>query len=173
MRRFAGSMLSPTGDTGRVEGADFAFILPACPTLGSGVVHISQTRKDGWLRKVHAGHAIPSGSSFIDGGDRSPGELEEDKEVYEDSGREEDKDWIWDDASDAVDPADALRGTPHRAHIRAAAGLKPGGLRWLHTSHSQLSNISVRCPDVAVKGKAVSASRKSETFAEDLNKPAK
>lgn len=33
-----------------------------------------------------------------------------------------------------------LRGTPHSAHIFAAVGLNPGGFRFPHTSHSQLSN---------------------------------
>lgn len=32
------------------------------------------------------------------------------------------------------------RGTPHNPHIFAAAGLNPGGFRYAHTSHSQLSN---------------------------------
>ena len=32
------------------------------------------------------------------------------------------------------------RGTPQSPHIRAAAGLRPGGLRFAQTSHSQLSN---------------------------------
>jgi hypothetical protein len=92
MRRFAASTLSPIGggDTGREEGADLALIVPVCSILGSDVMHISQTRKDGWLRKVHAGQAIPSESSFVDGrGDGGPGELEEDIEVYEETGREE------------------------------------------------------------------------------------
>jgi hypothetical protein len=32
------------------------------------------------------------------------------------------------------------RGTPHRPHIRAAWGLRPGGLRKAHTSHSHAAN---------------------------------
>jgi hypothetical protein len=86
MRRFVASTLSPivVGDTGREGGADFALIL-VCSIVGSDVVHISQTRKDGLLRKVHAGQVIPSESSFVDGG---PGKLEEDRDVYEEAGRE-------------------------------------------------------------------------------------
>lgn len=41
-----------------------------------------------------------------------------------------------------AEPDSALLGTPQRAHIRAAAGLSPGGFRWLHTSQTQLSELS-------------------------------
>lgn len=44
-----------------------------------------------------------------------------------------------DDAEAVMDEGTESRGTPHSAHIRAAAGLRPGGLRYAHTSHSQLS----------------------------------
>ena len=62
--------------------------------------------------------------------------------MYEEEGKEGVVDLLREEDSGVVDPITALRGTPHKAHIRAAVGLKPGGLRWLQTSHSQLSNTS-------------------------------
>lgn len=79
--------------------------------LANGLAHISHSWSDGWLRKVHAGHAMLL--SFRASGPRSLG-------ADADGGT----------SGGAVAGRDGARerGTPQRAHV-AAEGLTPGGLR--------------------------------------------
>lgn len=73
------------------------------------------------------------------------------------------------ESTEVVGKGNDVRGTPHKLQIRAAAGLRPGGLRLPQTSHSQLSN-PVSCP--LGSDKAESPERWQVTFGEDLKRPA-
>ena len=132
-------MLSSTsGDAGRDGGADL-LLIPGFPgASGNGVEQTSQFRREGWFRNVHAVHAI--GSRSLVGG----GEVEDPDSVDKATGRDTVDPGCEVDKANALgrgEPDSALLGTPQRAHIRAAAGLSPGGLRWLHTSQTQLSKL--------------------------------
>lgn len=125
------------GDTGRDDDADLLLIPKLPEARGNGVEQISQFRREGWFRNVHAVHAIGDDSLVGGGGvedlrsvDKATG-----RDAVVEPGCEVDED----DALSRGEPDNALRGTPQRVHIRAAAGLSPGGLRWLHTSQTQLS----------------------------------
>lgn len=117
------SLSSVSGVIGRDDGADLSW--------GRSVEHISHDRSEGWFRKVHAGQAM----EFVVA-ERDP----EGKDVEDDKaevGR--DLEWCWDNP-EVTGVGTAVRGTPQSSQTRAADGLKPGGLRYAHTSHSQLSN---------------------------------
>lgn len=141
MRGLAGSetLSSIGGDTGRDDGADLVLI-PGFPgASGNGVEQISQFRREGWFRNVHAVHVIGEGLP-VGGGVRDLGSFGKAMGSETDvAGCEVDKV----NALGRGEPDSALLGTPQRAHIRAAAGLSPGGLRWLHTSQTQLSKLSL------------------------------
>ena len=115
---------------GREAGADFAWTCcearGGATRFGRGVPHISHIVRAGWLRKVHIEHATSSLGPL--GGLAGLGEDEEDvggcvRWVVED-GREEERRLVFEEVA-----APSERGTPQRAHIREAAGLRPGGLR--------------------------------------------
>lgn len=82
--------------------------------------HISHDRREGWLRNVQAGHAIDDDcvTSLVA------------KEVVEvdktEDGSEDERCW---DNTEVVVVVGNVRGTPHKLQMRAAAGLRPGGLR--------------------------------------------
>lgn len=60
-------MSSTSGDTGLEDGADL-LLNPGYPRAsGNGVEQISQLRREGWFRNVHAVHAIVDGS-LVGGG---------------------------------------------------------------------------------------------------------
>jgi len=122
MNRFVGLLSSSSslrsGDTERVGGADF--MASRWRSLGRGVEHISQEKKEGWLRNVQAGQGMVSGVVDRDG---RPAREEGAELGDEETCRSKDnKVGLLEDGTD-------VRGTPHKAHIRAAAGLSPGGLR--------------------------------------------
>ena len=82
--------------------------------------HISQDRSEAWLRNVQAGQAIEL-CSVLWG--RMVREAEEDKT---DEGSEDERCC---DKTELVGIGTTVRGTPHKLQIRAAVGLRPGGLR--------------------------------------------
>lgn len=88
--------------------------------FGSGVLHISHVARAGWLMKVHTGQAVSSLVTL--GGLTGLGDAGEDVDTRERGVDEERGPAIEADAA-------SERGTPQRAHIREAAGLRPGGLR--------------------------------------------
>lgn len=75
------------------------------------------------MRNVHTGHAIKDWLTLF--GAVVDKAVEEDKV---DDGSEDETCW---DRTEVVDirVRTAFRGTPHKLQIRAAAGLRPGGLR--------------------------------------------
>lgn len=88
--------------------------------------HISHDRSEGWLRNVHAGHAMElclTSLGEVAVKEVAVKEAEEDKA---DDGSDDER--CWDDA-EVVGIGSAVRSTPHKSQIRAAAGLRPGGLR--------------------------------------------
>lgn len=142
MRGLAGSETSSStgGDAGRDDGASLPLIPEIPGASGNGVEQISQLRRERWFRNVHAVHAI-GGDSLVGGG----GVADLDS-VDKATGRDTVDPGCEVDTVNALgraEPDNALLGTPQRAHIRAAAGLRPGGFRWLHTSQTQLSEMSL------------------------------
>lgn len=127
MRGLAGSgtLSSIGGDTGRDDGADL-LLVPVFPgASGNGVEQISQSRRKGWFRNVHAVHAI-AGTSLVGGAVEDLGSGEKATGCNTDvTGCE----LVKVNAPGGGEPDSADRGTPQRAHIRAAAGLSPGELR--------------------------------------------
>lgn len=86
--------------------------------------HISHDRKERWLRKVHAGQAIVSGSVV---GAVEPDSDEGTAKETDEAGRDDES--CLDGGARAIGVGTEARGTPHSPHILAAAGLRPGGLR--------------------------------------------
>jgi hypothetical protein len=149
---------SSTGDVGREAGADFAGSADLLEGgRGSAVPHSSQSRSARWFRKVQAGQAVPS-VSFVEGlvfslvfsvSDAS------DELARPEEGRELDMCDLTGDICPAIGfsagtgVADASstgideRETPHSPHILAACGLRPGGFRYAHTSHSHAAHPGV------------------------------
>ena len=83
--------------------------------------HISHDCSEAWLRNVQAGQAIELCSVPL--GRMVVREAEEDKT---DEGSEDERCC---DKTELTGIGTAVRGTPHKLQIRAAAGLRPGGLR--------------------------------------------
>ena len=118
-RPVGGTARRPTLDPGRVTG--------------KGVPQISQAGSDGWLRKVHAEQGTDGPCSDSSGGlDRS------ERDTADKVGRDEERfrESVGGSERAAIDllgvgsgSGTELRGTPQRAQILAAAGLRPGGLR--------------------------------------------
>ena len=142
MRGLAGSETSSStgGDTGRDDGATLLLIPEIPGASGNGVEQISQLRREWWFRNVHAVHAIGGGSLVGGGGVKDLDSVDKatGRDIV-DPGREVDSV----NALGWAEPERTLLGTPQRAHIRAAAGLRPGGFRWLHTSQTQFSKLSL------------------------------
>lgn len=135
---------------------------------GSSVEHISHERKDGWFRNVHAGHATVLGELPDEAGVDKDGD---DCVAEETEGSDDDRCCDTTDA-DVVNAGTDDRGTPHSPQILAAAGLKPGGLRYAHTSHSQLSNPVSTSSLVPRSDATELPDRWSVILADDLNRPA-
>lgn len=108
------------------------------------------------MRKVHAGHAIDIVGSWETG------------VVVPETGGEEGS-----DVARGSGAGTALRGTPQSEHILAADGLRPGGLRYAQTSHSQLSKAGtavVMVPDPRLS-EELGAVKYSVALGEELNSP--
>jgi hypothetical protein len=133
------SSIGASGDTCRDDGTSLPLIPEIPGASGNGVEQISQLRREEWFRNVHAVHAI-GGDSLVGGGG-----VEDLDSVDKATGRDTVDPGCEVDTVNALgmaEPDSALLGTPQRAHILAAAGLRPGGFRWLHTSQTQVSKLS-------------------------------
>lgn len=130
-----------------MDGADLVIALSgpvAFRIRGRSVEHISHVRMEGWLRNVQVGHAMALGrrpelGPEVGGMGMEGVDLE--KAVWrDDEGSDVDRDE--DEGSELPLLGTESRGIPHSLHIRAAAGLFPGGFRSWQIPHSQLSKGS-------------------------------
>lgn len=118
---------------------------------GSGVEHTSHSRKEGWLRKVHAVHATLRGLDDVGAGDGDDDAGEGDGEGERSTeGREDEEAVVWLCIWICFTMIGIeLRRTPHKEQTWAAVAVLPEGFFSPHTSHSQL--LGTPCSTLAAE----------------------
>lgn len=165
-----------------MAGADFV-LSGTSIRAGSFVPQISHSRRDGWLRNVHAGHGIELCLRDWDVGGVDGDE--EDVVVglnlwVGPEGRDVDKGE--ERGCSEVDVAAAGRGTPQSSQTCVEDGLCPGGLRFLyaHTPHSHVPpsalpdtlGMSRVAPDEVALAFTALPIRYKVTLGDEVNRPA-